>query len=741
MQVPFEPSPNVGMDSGPLAKQQSAATPEAFGSGLAAGLSDVGQTLERGGQMLAEHAAAFQQIDNRVEGDRKYTDYMNASNALMFGDGTADNPGYYNLKGQAAVAAYPVVRQKMMDLRDQIGQTASNPIVAQMFDADSRRLASYNLGDMSRHAATERQRYITDTRAATVDTLHNDIALNFRDPQRINNDLAAIQGMNAEQAAQEGWDPQKLAMQNSRDTSVALTNVIKQTANQDYNKALDLYHQYLPKLDAKAQLEMGTYFETQSRQYNAYNIAKSIVNGQPQVAPTDFAKAIMTKGERSPPGSVNATGHMGPYQFSEGTARIVAAEIGVPYDRDKLINNTDGYADNLANQYSKDLLDRYGNNATLAAAAWNAGPAIVDHWIKGETYKDSKGHTVSVKLGDPNNNETTNIDFASKIPYKETRDYVQRVTQGLDYGKGVIATNQDPRAHLEEFIDAADRAAGDNLRDKEAVKSNVVSYVNQIASQQNAQRVNAFNNLQSATMGGPQLNAPQPRSFNELMQTYPNARDDWARLSSEQQKSLQTSWNNNASGKSIPDSPESMQLMARYKGIAVNDPDAFRAMDFSNNAQLPYHDRVTLANMQNKKQPVVNENIAHAMAVNKVALDQAGIKKSGPDADPDAYNMFTGRMLAEIDGFIAVHGRRPSDSDLTKIGGMLLTEHAGTGSGWFGGNKLEYEIPYQSQVGGVPDEETRKIVAAHILKFGTVPSTGAIQYWHNMMKAKSRGGQ
>jgi len=56
----------------------------------------------------------------------------------------------------------------------------------------------------------------------------------------------------------------------------------------------------------------------------------------------------------------------------------------------------------------KKLLDSFGGNVALAAAAYNAGPAAVRRWLDGA--------------------KTLPLDvFVAHIPYAETLEYVERV--------------------------------------------------------------------------------------------------------------------------------------------------------------------------------------------------------------------------------------------------------------------------------------------------------------------------
>lgn len=63
------------------------------------------------------------------------------------------------------------------------------------------------------------------------------------------------------------------------------------------------------------------------------------------------------------------------------------------------------------------MLARFDNNYPLAIAAYNAGPGRVNQWLR--------------EIGDPRKGEVDMIDWIELIPVPETRNYVQRVLEGV----------------------------------------------------------------------------------------------------------------------------------------------------------------------------------------------------------------------------------------------------------------------------------------------------------------------
>lgn len=114
--------------------------------------------------------------------------------------------------------------------------------------------------------------------------------------------------------------------------------------------------------------------------------------------------------------AVSSSGALGLMQLLPGTARDVATKLGVPFIQDKLTRDP-AYNVQLGSQYLADMLRRFGGSYELALAAYNAGPNRVARWLD--------------LLGDPRNGKIDMVDWIEMIPFRETRNYVQRIMEGV----------------------------------------------------------------------------------------------------------------------------------------------------------------------------------------------------------------------------------------------------------------------------------------------------------------------
>jgi len=84
----------------------------------------------------------------------------------------------------------------------------------------------------------------------------------------------------------------------------------------------------------------------------------------------------------------------------------------------------------LGTAYLQTMLNRYDGSYVMALAAYNAGGSRVVKW--------------SAKNGDPRKSTTDVIDWIEMIPFRETRNYVQRVMEGVGVYRLRLGVTGDP---------------------------------------------------------------------------------------------------------------------------------------------------------------------------------------------------------------------------------------------------------------------------------------------------------
>ncbi len=132
--------------------------------------------------------------------------------------------------------------------------------------------------------------------------------------------------------------------------------------------------------------------------------------------PPELALAVARQESELNPVAISPAGARGLMQLMPATAQKMAGDLGLPYDAGRLTADP-AYNVRLGSGYLAEMLGRYGGSVLLAAAAYNAGPGRVDQWLR--------------EYGDPRRPGVDPIDWIEGIPFRETRNYVMRVTEGI----------------------------------------------------------------------------------------------------------------------------------------------------------------------------------------------------------------------------------------------------------------------------------------------------------------------
>lgn len=134
-------------------------------------------------------------------------------------------------------------------------------------------------------------------------------------------------------------------------------------------------------------------------------------------------------------GAVSGAGALGMMQLMPATAKKIAKSLHLPFSRKRLTHDV-AYNITLGRAYLDSLIDDFSGSYVLAVASYNAGPSRVHQWMR--------------DYGDPRHGNVDMVDWIERIPFSETRNYVQRVLENLQ----VYRLRLD--AHLPGFSLASD---------------------------------------------------------------------------------------------------------------------------------------------------------------------------------------------------------------------------------------------------------------------------------------------
>jgi soluble lytic murein transglycosylase len=116
-------------------------------------------------------------------------------------------------------------------------------------------------------------------------------------------------------------------------------------------------------------------------------------------------------------------------QMMPATAAMTARRAGVEFDYARLLADP-SFNTRLGAALLGELIDDEGGSRELAFVAYNAGPGRVAQWIAAH--------------GNPRDGTVDLVDWIERIPFDETRDYVERVSENLAVYRQRFAESPPP---------------------------------------------------------------------------------------------------------------------------------------------------------------------------------------------------------------------------------------------------------------------------------------------------------
>jgi soluble lytic murein transglycosylase len=114
--------------------------------------------------------------------------------------------------------------------------------------------------------------------------------------------------------------------------------------------------------------------------------------------------------------TLSGAGARGILQVMPVTARHVCHDYKIVCDIPRLMKDP-AYNTLMGSAYISDRMDEFTGSYVLTLAGYNAGPGRAREWIK--------------EFGDPRDAKVDPIDWIHRIPFEETREYVQKVLSNI----------------------------------------------------------------------------------------------------------------------------------------------------------------------------------------------------------------------------------------------------------------------------------------------------------------------
>jgi len=152
------------------------------------------------------------------------------------------------------------------------------------------------------------------------------------------------------------------------------------------------------------------------------------VRSQARIEPA-LVLAIIRQESEFDVGAISSANARGLMQLIPSTAQAQARREGMSFERSALTTDAQ-YNMTLGSAHLADLVDSFNGSYVLAIASYNAGSHRAREWIS--------------DWGDPRSANVDVVDWIELIPFSETRNYVQRVTENLQVYRYRLAGEATP---------------------------------------------------------------------------------------------------------------------------------------------------------------------------------------------------------------------------------------------------------------------------------------------------------
>ena len=171
---------------------------------------------------------------------------------------------------------------------------------------------------------------------------------------------------------------------------------------------------------------------------SAYYALHPLKDADLPMAP-EMSLAIARRESEFDPVVQSSVGARGLMQLMPATAREVAQGLGVlPQHTTDRLTADPVYNARLGSQYLSELAGRFNGNVVMVSAAYNAGPSRPIRWMQ--------------DYGDPRDGDIYVVDWIEMVPFRETQNYIMRVTESLPVYRARLGKDPLPIPFYEELV-------------------------------------------------------------------------------------------------------------------------------------------------------------------------------------------------------------------------------------------------------------------------------------------------
>jgi hypothetical protein len=371
---------------------------------------------------------------------------------LMFNN----DGGVYTRKGRDAID----ITNQTLPVFDKQAEMISSKLTNQRQKDQFANIVNHQRGglnqELNRYEYTQRNEFYDQADQTNIATSIEGAVKYAEDPAQVayyqskGNMVIGMMGQ------RKGLPAETIQAQQQEFNSTVSYNVIQKMVATDPMQAQQIYAKSADSMTAEDQIKAQKLLGTSVRQQMAGKIAADIWQDG-AVGASGLPALIIQAESGGQQNVVSPKGAVGSMQLMPETAEEIAKEMGVPFSKERLATDAQ-YNIALGTGYLNKMLAQFGGNQTLAVAAYNAGPGMVEDWVNG-TNKTGKNPSKQ-HLPDPRKNPADAAAFIQAIPFDETRNYTAGIMQkaaptvpaSQKYADGLAKANTIEDPALRKFV-------------------------------------------------------------------------------------------------------------------------------------------------------------------------------------------------------------------------------------------------------------------------------------------------